>query len=126
MEYDLSSEFSEGPGPFLINLNGSNERTESIIVVSKDYRINYMDQYVVIKSHSPRIIRLYDLPLETASPDTVHGTSAIHIKALAVTGVHKISAGNHNTIDEYQPCYELSSGDSVTLVPVGSTWYSFT
>lgn len=129
MEYDLSSDFSEGPGPFLISSKRGtiNERTEpdSIIIVNKDYQINYMEKYVVIKSHSPRIIKLYDLPLEMAGPNLIHYTSAVHIKALAVTGVHKITAGKHNTINEYQPCYELSSGDSVTLVPVGNTWYSF-
>lgn len=132
MEYNLSSDFSEGPGPFLISskrgpLGQMSEHTEpeSIIIVNKDYQINYMEKYVIIKSHSPRIIKLYDLPLETATPHHLYYTSAIHIKALAVSGVHKITAGKHNTINEYQPCYELSSGNSVTLVPVGNTWYSY-
>jgi hypothetical protein len=129
MEYDLSSDFSEGPGSFLLHSRGeslgSEEKKESIVIVSKDYRVNYTDQYLVIRSHSPRIIRLYDLPLEMAGSDLVHYTLAIHIKSLAVTGVHKISAGKYNTIDEYAPCYELGTGNSVTLVPVGNTWYSF-
>jgi hypothetical protein len=124
MEYELSSDFSAGPEPFLLSSINKKE-SESIIIVSKDYRINYMDHYVVIKSHTPRIIQLYDLPLEPAGTDLLYNTSAIHIKALTVSGVHKISAGKYNTIDEYQPCYELSSGDCVTLVPVGNTWYSF-
>lgn len=126
MEYDLSSDFSDAPDKFLMCLRSQIENEkESVIIVSKDYRISYNDQYVIIKSHSPRIIRLYDLPLETSEMDIIQNTLAIHIKALAVSGFHKISAGKYNTIDEYAPCYELGTGESVTLVPVGNTWYSF-
>lgn len=119
-----------------------NFNKESIIIVNNNYQIKPEDNYIVINSVIPRIITLYILetpnytiesskiirynnsppvPINVAIP-----THSISIRSTATCGSHKIIVANQqNNINLTMSSYSLSSHQSVTLVPVSQTWFTF-
>lgn len=103
--------------------HGSEER---IIIINSDYTIKSSDRYVVIDSVIPRTITL--LPLKNDGPGfgVSVETYALNIRSKVSSGNHKIVVANpNNNINGNQSSYTLGSHQSVKLVPLGSTWFSF-
>lgn len=114
------------PGICSCEGNGGHGSDERITIITGDYTVKSSDRYLVIKSSIPRVITLYSLPHEPTSPYTSIETKSIHIKSMVSAGHHKIIVANsHNTINDNQSSFPLSSHQSVKLVPAGNTWYSF-
>lgn len=99
---------------------------EYIIVVNSDYQVKPGDRYIVISSTIPRTVTLFPLASEAISIGTKVATHALHIKSTVSSGQHKIVvATSQNNINGSQSSYSLPSHQSVKLIPVGPTWYSF-
>lgn len=114
------------PGTCVCEGNGGHGSDERIAIITGDYTVKSSDRYLVIKSSIPRVITLYALPNEPASSNVSSETKLIHVKSMVSAGHHKIIVANsHNTINENQKSFPLSSHQSVKLVPAGNTWYSF-
>jgi hypothetical protein len=93
------------------------------IIITKDYKVQPYDKYIIIKSSIPRVITLY--PLKDNSISDQHTkTKALHIKSLNTSGPHKIIVGsNDNTIDDEKDHHKLNSYETLTIIPIGTAWY---
>lgn len=98
---------------------------ESIIVITDDYTASTSDRFIVINSIIPRKITLPLLTSEQVNNNISYETKSINIKSTVTSGVHKIIVLDKFNNINGTTSYDLSSNQSVKLVPIANTWYSF-